>query len=98
MSEPPSEAAKWACEYCTYENFPSSIKCTMCRGPKPFLNKDIFSLRVDEEQQQRSLSNTNLAGLAAAGACDNKVYITTTASATLFGNHALVSCTVVKME
>ncbi|ENN72089.1 hypothetical protein YQE_11256, partial [Dendroctonus ponderosae] len=27
---------KWACEYCTYENFPSAIKCTMCSGPRPF--------------------------------------------------------------
>ncbi|KAF7656281.1 hypothetical protein LDENG_00044110 [Lucifuga dentata] len=29
---------KWACDYCTYENWPSTIKCTMChaqrsRGP-----------------------------------------------------------------
>lgn len=27
--------AKWACEYCTYENWPSAIKCTMCRAQKP---------------------------------------------------------------
>ncbi|XP_030058411.1 ubiquitin thioesterase ZRANB1 isoform X2 [Microcaecilia unicolor] len=26
---------KWACEYCTYENWPSAIKCTMCRAQKP---------------------------------------------------------------
>lgn len=26
---------KWACEYCTYENWPSAIKCTMCRAPRP---------------------------------------------------------------
>ncbi|XP_037068905.1 ubiquitin thioesterase ZRANB1-like [Pollicipes pollicipes] len=25
---------KWACEYCTYENFPSSKKCTMCYAPR----------------------------------------------------------------
>lgn len=29
---------KWACEYCTYENYPSAIKCTMCRGARPFEN------------------------------------------------------------
>lgn len=33
---------KWACEYCTYENFPSGIKCTMCGGPRPF--EDIYRL------------------------------------------------------
>ncbi|KAF7705665.1 hypothetical protein HF521_020951 [Silurus meridionalis] len=26
---------KWACEYCTYENWPSAIKCTMCRAQRP---------------------------------------------------------------
>ncbi|KAK3559148.1 hypothetical protein QTP86_005010 [Hemibagrus guttatus] len=25
---------KWACEYCTYENWPSAIKCTMCRAAR----------------------------------------------------------------
>ncbi|XP_048865353.1 ubiquitin thioesterase ZRANB1-like [Brienomyrus brachyistius] len=32
MTEPGS---KWACEYCTYENWPSAIKCTMCRAARP---------------------------------------------------------------
>lgn len=36
------ETEKWSCEYCTYENFPSSLKCTMCMGQKPLLNEDIF--------------------------------------------------------
>ncbi|KAM4636650.1 ubiquitin thioesterase ZRANB1 isoform 2-T3 [Discoglossus pictus] len=26
---------KWPCEYCTYENWPSAIKCTMCRAQRP---------------------------------------------------------------
>lgn len=26
---------KWACEYCTYENWLSAIKCTMCRAQRP---------------------------------------------------------------
>lgn len=30
-----SEVKKWVCEYCTYENWPSAIKCTLCRGMKP---------------------------------------------------------------
>jgi len=33
---------KWICEYCTYENYQSSLKCTMCKGQKPLLNEDIF--------------------------------------------------------
>lgn len=32
MTESP---VKWACEYCTYENWPSAIKCTMCRAQRP---------------------------------------------------------------
>lgn len=41
-SENDDETEKWSCEYCTYENFPSSLKCTMCMGQKPLLNEDIF--------------------------------------------------------
>lgn len=26
---------KWACKYCTYKNWPSAIKCTMCGAQKP---------------------------------------------------------------
>lgn len=66
MSEP--SETKWSCEYCTYENFPSTAKCTMCRGPRPFVSEDIFRLHGNE----RSLSNTNLPGLA-AGTCENQV-------------------------
>ncbi|XP_015594248.1 ubiquitin thioesterase trabid isoform X2 [Cephus cinctus] len=47
--------AKWTCEYCTYENFPSSLKCTMCRGAKPLLGEDIYRLR--DPSPQRSGSN-----------------------------------------
>ncbi|XP_014089827.3 ubiquitin thioesterase trabid [Bactrocera oleae] len=39
-----SKVQKWTCDYCTYENFPSSLKCTMCKGAKPLLNEDIFRL------------------------------------------------------
>ncbi|CAF4958170.1 unnamed protein product [Pieris macdunnoughi] len=37
--------AKWQCEMCTYENFPLSRKCTMCRAQKPSLGEDIFKLQ-----------------------------------------------------
>ncbi|XP_038219771.1 ubiquitin thioesterase trabid [Zerene cesonia] len=40
-----SDNAKWRCEMCTYENFPLSRKCTMCRAPKPCLGEDIFKLQ-----------------------------------------------------
>ncbi|KAJ0170960.1 hypothetical protein K1T71_013732 [Dendrolimus kikuchii] len=44
-SVPPSENCKWICEVCTYENFPLSRKCTMCRSAKPLLGEDIFKLQ-----------------------------------------------------
>lgn len=44
-----SELDKWICEYCTYENFPSAQKCTMCRGAKPLITEDIYKLRNDSE-------------------------------------------------
>ncbi|XP_039291537.1 ubiquitin thioesterase trabid [Nilaparvata lugens] len=40
-----SSVQKWTCEYCTFANFPSALKCTMCRGAKPLLNENIFRLR-----------------------------------------------------
>lgn len=65
MSEP---GTKWTCEYCTYENYPSSTKCTMCRGARPYVSEDIYQLRGRDE---RCPSNASLSGLAAA-ACENK--------------------------
>lgn len=53
---------KWICEYCTYENYPSSLKCTMCRGHKPFGSEDIYRLHGNDEK----ISNCNLAGNASA--------------------------------
>ncbi|XP_076762062.1 ubiquitin thioesterase trabid isoform X2 [Xylocopa sonorina] len=49
------QESKWTCEYCTYENWPSSLKCTMCRGTKPLLGEDIYRLR--DPSPQRSGSN-----------------------------------------
>lgn len=45
---------KWICEYCTYENWPSSVKCTMCRGAKPLLAEDIYRLRDPSPQRCES--------------------------------------------
>lgn len=28
---------KWPCDYCTYENWPSAVKCTMCQAPRSIL-------------------------------------------------------------
>lgn len=46
MTDPATEDAanKWMCEYCTYMNYRSSMKCTMCAGLKPLLNEDIYRL------------------------------------------------------
>jgi ubiquitin thioesterase ZRANB1 len=35
IDDVPASQKKWLCEYCTYENWPSNSKCTMCRGKKP---------------------------------------------------------------
>ncbi|XP_020813418.1 ubiquitin thioesterase trabid [Drosophila serrata] len=44
MCDTKDDAQKWKCEICTYENYPSSLKCTMCQASKPLLNEDIFRL------------------------------------------------------
>uniref|UniRef100_A0A8C4PY54 ubiquitinyl hydrolase 1 n=1 Tax=Eptatretus burgeri TaxID=7764 RepID=A0A8C4PY54_EPTBU len=31
-------APKWFCDYCTYENWPSAVRCTMCSMPHQSLN------------------------------------------------------------
>ncbi|KAK6328074.1 hypothetical protein J4Q44_G00000520 [Coregonus suidteri] len=41
---------KWACDYCTYENWPSAVKCTMCRAQRP------ISPIITEEPYHSSLS------------------------------------------
>ncbi|XP_055678535.1 ubiquitin thioesterase trabid [Lutzomyia longipalpis] len=67
------EMEKWVCEYCTYANYPSAIKCTMCKGQKPLLNEDIFRLNPSPppghlgtliESSTLSLSNSNLTNAA----------------------------------
>jgi len=40
---------KWSCEYCTYENWPASKKCVLCRAPKPmqFIDEDTAAVEQD---------------------------------------------------
>uniref|UniRef100_A0A182K2P8 ubiquitinyl hydrolase 1 n=1 Tax=Anopheles christyi TaxID=43041 RepID=A0A182K2P8_9DIPT len=52
---------KWVCEYCTYENYPLSLKCIMCKGSKPLLKEDIFRLSPTQQLSATSRSNPNLA-------------------------------------
>ncbi|XP_068154279.1 LOW QUALITY PROTEIN: ubiquitin thioesterase trabid [Drosophila tropicalis] len=69
MSDTKDEALKWKCEICTYENYPSSLKCTMCQASKPLLNEDIFRLSPSSQQDISSSNNYNseeaAAGIAA---------------------------------
>ena len=40
---------KWSCEYCTYENWPASKKCVLCRAPKPmqYIDEDAAAVEQD---------------------------------------------------
>ncbi|XP_065092722.1 ubiquitin thioesterase trabid [Ochlerotatus camptorhynchus] len=55
------QPTKWICEYCTYENFPLSLKCTMCKGQKPLLNEDIFRLSPTQQLSTTKKSTSNQA-------------------------------------
>ncbi|XP_068610397.1 ubiquitin thioesterase Zranb1-like isoform X2 [Brachionichthys hirsutus] len=46
MTEP---KPKWVCDYCTYENWPSAIKCTMCRAPRrvPIITEEPYKSGPD---------------------------------------------------
>ncbi|KAL1380149.1 hypothetical protein pipiens_014415 [Culex pipiens pipiens] len=58
---PQTQLQKWSCEYCTYENFLQSLKCTMCKGQKPLLNEDIFRLSPTQQLSTKKRSTVNLA-------------------------------------
>lgn len=60
------QPTKWICEYCTYENFPLSLKCTMCKGQKPLLNEDIFRLSPTQQLSTTKKSTSNLASGSSA--------------------------------
>lgn len=56
------ENRKWPCEYCTYLNWPSAIKCTLCRASRPAIPaEDIYKLA--ERQQQSSLTVSSAIGI-----------------------------------
>lgn len=42
-----ADSKKWACEYCTYENWPASKRCTLCHAPRP---PHLITDTVNEEQ------------------------------------------------
>ena len=44
---------KWMCDYCTYSNWPSSSKCTMCRGNKPVSGTENIFSAVNNSNNQR---------------------------------------------
>ena len=52
VCEEDGRGKKWMCEYCTYSNWPSSSKCTMCRGNKP-------SRLIKSENIYSSVNNCN---------------------------------------
>lgn len=52
------EQSKWICEYCTYRNYPSASKCTMCHGIKQLvITEDIYSLTDDVPSRKTSGSS-----------------------------------------
>ncbi|XP_072312186.1 ubiquitin thioesterase ZRANB1-like [Eucyclogobius newberryi] len=67
MTEPkPCSVMKWPCDYCTYENWPSAVKCTMCRAPRPppVIREDPFATRPDPDpDSDLSRAETGTAGL-----------------------------------
>ncbi|EDW28099.1 GL27321 [Drosophila persimilis] len=63
MCDTKDEAQKWKCEICTYENYPSSLKCTMCQASKALLSEDIF--RLSPAQESSSIPEEAASGLAA---------------------------------
>ncbi|XP_022231788.2 ubiquitin thioesterase trabid [Drosophila obscura] len=63
MCDTKDEAQKWKCEICTYENYPSSLKCTMCLASKALLSEDIF--RLSPAQESSSIPEETASGLAA---------------------------------
>ncbi|XP_034485334.1 ubiquitin thioesterase trabid [Drosophila innubila] len=66
MCDTSDKAQKWKCEICTYENYPSSLKCTMCQASKPLLNEDIFRLSPAQNTPP-TIHDNYIAEEAAAG-------------------------------
>ena len=46
------QKVKWACDYCTYENWPSAVKCTMCRAHRsmgPIITEEPYKNSPDPD-------------------------------------------------
>lgn len=46
------QRVKWICDYCTYENWPSAIKCTMCRAQRsrgPIITEEPYKHGPDRD-------------------------------------------------
>ncbi|KAM9831856.1 ubiquitin thioesterase Zranb1 [Neosynchiropus ocellatus] len=54
---------KWACDYCTYENWPSAVKCTMCRAQRsmgPIITEDSYKSSADPDPARTDCSSNLL--------------------------------------
>lgn len=58
---------KWACEYCTYENYQASKKCVLCHAPRPLqvitdlenAEQDIYRVAELAEKNAGRISTSN---------------------------------------
>ncbi|XP_076468727.1 ubiquitin thioesterase ZRANB1-like [Babylonia areolata] len=54
-----ADQKKWSCEYCTYDNWPASKKCTLCQAPR---HPQLITDSVNEEKdiyKMAALAETN---------------------------------------
>ncbi|XP_023343890.1 ubiquitin thioesterase ZRANB1 [Eurytemora carolleeae] len=69
---------KWRCDYCTYDNWPTTTKCVMCRGQKPggfSQGQDIYSLdRMERPPSPPGQNIFNLEGGGGGGGGGAQVY------------------------
>lgn len=62
-----SSDVKWACEYCTYENYQASKKCVLCHAQRPLqvitdlenAEQDIYKVAALAEKNSERLSTSN---------------------------------------
>lgn len=56
---------KWSCEFCTYDNYIASLRCSMCRTPRTPATKLIFENHHNQNAAgQRKMSSGSLFGTA----------------------------------
>lgn len=55
-----NETKKWACDYCTYENFPAAKKCTLCRASRTpqIITDDTFNSEQDIYKMASMMSSS----------------------------------------